>query len=233
MKQGLNVDVESLRKLCPDPLVFAQEYECAFQDSMAVMLSQDELVWKEPDSRPERSWTGVDIGRFRDMTAIVQVSLRKGVYWVDSIKTMGGAQYKTQLSEIGKAARSAPLFGGGYIDAGGIGSAVAEFAHQELDSRLKPFTFTAGSKTQAYEFVRHLAKDGRLFFQKDAREKAAEDIQNVYRIVTPDGQIRYRADRNANGHGDVVSALVLALQAAKDMPLRAALPESWSLPSAF
>lgn len=36
-------------------------------------------------------------------------------------------------------------------------------------------------------------------------------MQNVYRIVTPDGQVRYRADRNANGHGDIVSALVLAL----------------------
>lgn len=39
MLAGLKVDLDALHRLCPDPLVFAQEYECAFQDSMAAMLS--------------------------------------------------------------------------------------------------------------------------------------------------------------------------------------------------
>ena len=38
MLAGLNVDLDALHKLCPDREVFAQEYECVFQDSLETML---------------------------------------------------------------------------------------------------------------------------------------------------------------------------------------------------
>lgn len=38
MLAGLKVDLDALHKLCPDREVFAQEYECVFQDSLETML---------------------------------------------------------------------------------------------------------------------------------------------------------------------------------------------------
>lgn len=44
------------------------------------------------------------------------------------------------------------------------------------------------------------------------------DFRNVHRIVNEAGKVTYSAGRDANGHSDATSALVLALMAAKEHP---------------
>ena len=48
--------------------------------------------------------------------------------YVDSIKTLHRCEYQKQLDEFAKHAAAQKNLVAGYIDAGGIGSAVAEFA---------------------------------------------------------------------------------------------------------
>ena len=56
---------------------------------------------------------------------------------------------------------------------------------------------------------------------------------NVSRMVSESGQVRYVAESNAEGHGDIVSGIVLALQAWHDFPLQASLPIPYARASSF
>lgn len=235
MLAGLNVDLDALHKLCPDREVFAQEYECVFQSSLESMLDP-ELI-EETDSIPANAsgtWLGIDIGRQHDRTSIVAVKQVGDKLYVDSIKTLHRCEYQKQLDEFAKHAAAQKNLVAGYIDAGGIGSAVAEFAGQKISPKLKPFIFTATSKTPAYELLRSkVMQRGQILFSPEAAKLARADVLNVSRIVTESGQVRYTADSNAEGHGDIISGIVLALQAWHDFQLRASLPIPWTRATAF
>ena len=235
MLAGLNVDLDALHKLCPDREVFAQEYECVFQSSLESML--DPALIEETDTIPANAsgtWLGIDIGRQHDKTSIVAVKQVGDKLYVDSIKTLHRCEYQKQLDEFAKHAAAQKNLVAGYIDAGGIGSAVAEFAGQKISPKLKPFIFTATSKTPAYELFRSkVMQRGQILFSPEAAKLARADVLNVSRIVTESGQVRYTADSNAEGHGDIVSGIVLALQAWHDFPIQASLPIPYQRMTAF
>ena len=232
---GLDVDLDSLHKLCPDREVFAQEYECVFQSSLDNMLDP-ELI-EETDSIPENAsgtWLGIDIGRQHDRTSIVAVKQVGDKLYVDSIKTLHKCEYQKQLDEFAKHVQMQKGFVAGYIDAGGIGSAVAEFAGQKISPKLKPFVFTGTSKTPAYELFRSkVMQRGQILFSPEAAKLARADVLNVSRIVTESGQVRYTAESNAEGHGDIISGIVLALQAWHDFPIQVSLPIPYARPTSF
>lgn len=103
MLAGLNVDLDALHKLCPDREVFAQEYECVFQDSLETML--DPQLIEETDSIPANAsgtWLGIDIGRQHDRTSIVSVKQFGDRLYVDSVKTLNRCEYQKQLDEFAK-----------------------------------------------------------------------------------------------------------------------------------
>ena len=74
------------------------------------------------------TWLGIDIGRQHDRTSIVAVKQLGDKLYVDNIKTLHRCEYQKQLDEFAKHVAMQKSFVAGYIDAGGIGSAVAEFA---------------------------------------------------------------------------------------------------------
>ena len=74
------------------------------------------------------TWLGIDIGRQHDRTSIVAVKQLGDNLYVDSIKALHRCEYQKQLDEFAKHVAMQKHFVAGYIDAGGIGSAVAEFA---------------------------------------------------------------------------------------------------------
>lgn len=235
IKSGLQVDLESLHKLCPDREVFSQEYECKFQSSLDMMV--DPSLIEETDSIPDNAdgtWLGIDIGRQHDKTSIVAVKQLGETLYVDSIKTLHRCEYQKQLDEFAKHVSLQKSLAAGYIDAGGIGSAVAEFASQKISPKLKPFIFTSSSKTPAYELLRSkILQRGKILFSHEAAALARADLLNVSRIVTESGQVRYTAASNDEGHGDIVSGIVLALQAWHDFPIQASLPLPYQRASAF
>ena len=122
---------------------------------------------------------------------------------------------------------------GGYVDAVGIGSPIAEFANKQVSAKIKGFNWTVASKTPAYENMRALIFDRKLVFSTHLRELIIPDFNNVHRIVSEAGRVSYEAGRYENGHSDATSALVLALQCAKDMPVNAIMPKAVPFASAF
>lgn len=68
------MDLESLHSLCPDPDVFAQEYECKFVNEYGSMIDTNLLVFDErADCVGRASFMGMDIGSQHDRTAIADV----------------------------------------------------------------------------------------------------------------------------------------------------------------
>lgn len=225
---GLKVDIDSLRSLCSDPDIFAQEYECCFSSEFGSMLDTECLQFYDEDiSKYDAAYFSADIGRTHDRTSIVIVKQKKDISYVDDIIQLSKCEYQQQL-DIFKNLNDKYKFVGGYIDAGGIGSAVAEFANKQISVKIKPFQFTSSNKTPAYETLRDKIFQRKILFNKKFEQLVKDDIRNVQRIVSENGDVKYVAGRDSNGHSDFVSSLVLNIQAVKDNPINASLPYSYN-----
>ena len=84
MNDGLEVDLESLHSICPDPQAFAQEYMCVFASEFNAML--DPALLESYEALPQGTsghWLGIDVGRTHDKTAIVQATGLNGTMYVE------------------------------------------------------------------------------------------------------------------------------------------------------
>lgn len=75
-----------------------------------------------------------------------------------------------------------------------------------------------------HELLRSLIFEHRIIFSEKFKEILERDFRNVRRIVTEDGKVRYIAGRNEDGHSDIISAIVLAVEAWHQMPGNASTP---------
>lgn len=230
---GLDVDVDRLRSLCPDPEAFGMEYMCRFAESYGAFLDLSQLEWYDgapPDGAVP--YLGMDIGSRHDRTAFATLFAKGQEFWLDGAETMDRASYASQLARL-KALHAEKGYAGGYVDQNGIGGPVAEFANRDVSPRIRGFTWTASNKTPAYEDFRAAVMSGKMRFARRLRTLLEADFANVRRLVGESGTVSFEAGRDSNGHSDVASAAVLALRAAKEIPASFAEPQAWSFPSAF
>ena len=225
--QGLEVDIAELEKLVGDQEVFDIEYRCKFADSWSSMIDLKLLDWyDELPTGAKTAYLGMDVGSTSDRTALVTLKELLGTFYVDDIVVMHKASYESQMSIV-KQLHEREKYTSGYIDQNGIGSALAEFVSKQISSRLRGFTWTGTNKTPSYEALRAAVFDHKLKFNSKFRSIIEEDFQNVHRIVSETGKVQFEAGRNKQGHSDVTSAIVLALQAAKDNPVNLVQPQSY------
>ena len=233
IKDGLNVDLEQLHKLIPDPIQFSIEFECSFADSSNDFLSPSLLQFYNDDVKLEDFFIGVDWARSGDGTAIVALGRTKEskIYLLD-LCTLHNVEYEKQINfvkEIFKKYNPKAMYG----DAGGLGSPIMEELNKKVSARIKPFNFTSTNKTDAYEYLRKQVFDRNMFFKEDFRTQIVSDLSLIQQIISENGKLSY-VSRRANGsHGDIVSAIVLALQAIRDNPINASTPQTFQFPSAF
>ena len=138
--------------------------------------------------------------------------------YVEEITVLDKVEYSKQLEAVASLDKS-KHFTGGYVDAGGIGSMLAEYVNRQVSPRIKPLSFTAANKTPMYEALRDLVFRQKVKFAKHLIEKVKQDIQQVSRVVNASGEVRYQASRSEAGHADMTSAIVLCTEAFKKMPL--------------
>ena len=233
IKDGLNVDLEQLHKLIPDPIQFSIEFECSFADSSNDFLSPSLLQFYNDDVKFEDFFIGVDWARSGDGTAIVALGRTKEskIYLLD-LCTLHNVEYEKQINfvkEIFKKYHPKAMYG----DAGGLGSPIMEELSTKVSARIKPFNFTSTNKTGAYEYLRKQVFDRNIFFKEDFRTQIVSDLSLIQQIISENGKLSY-VSRRANGsHGDIVSAIVLALQAIRDNPVNASTPQTFQFNSAF
>ena len=219
VKEGLQVDIEQLKKLVNDPDIWNQEYMCQFSSSYGAFLDTSILDWYDQiPSGNSGYYFGMDIGRKHDRTAISILKAVGEKAYLENIITLDKCPYKDQIDLV-KKLHTKHKFIAGYIDEGGIGSAVAEQITKEVSSKLKGLQFTGSNKTPLYEAVRAKVFDHKLLFNPEFKQQIVSDFLNVHRLVSETGVVKFEAGSSNAGHSDVTSSLTLALEALRCFPM--------------
>lgn len=230
---GLKIDLESLRTLCQDPEVFAQEYECKWMSEYGAMFDVGQLDWyEEAPKEAKTEYMSMDVGRTHDRSAIVIAKTYKDITYVDDIIMLNKTPYDEQL-KIVKELHAKHHFQAGLIDAGGIGSALAEFVTKQVSVKITGIQFTATNKTSMFEALRAAVFDHKIKFNVKFKSLIESDFRNVQRVVNEVGSVKYIAGHNDQGHSDAATAIVLVIKAIHDNPLNVAVPVPYCNASTF
>lgn len=196
---------------------FLQEYMCIPGDDDAAFLEYDLIAsaeygtgedWQRAEGGP--LYCGVDIGRKNDLTVLWVVERLGDVLYtrhVEGLRNMRKSeQEKVLYPWFAKCQRIC-------IDYTGLGIGWGDDAQDKFGRyRVENVTFSAQVKEALAYPVRSRMEDRRLRipFTKDIRA----DLRQVTKQVTPAGNIRFTAERTADGHSDRFWALALAIHAA-------------------
>lgn len=231
--RGLPVDAEQLRAGLGDPEGWAQEYECQFIDSAAVLLPYDLIAkcespeataavapefWSAPALGRGPLYLGIDFARKRDLTVCWTVEQVGDVLHTREVVELRGVDTVAQVEwlrpRLARARRVCLDYTGPGV---GFGDLLArEFGEYRPEGhvfgRVELVTFTNPVKVDLFSKVR-MAFDGlrvRVPVSRDIRE----DLHLVQRVGLAGGGVTYRAPHSKDGHADRCTALALAIRAA-------------------
>jgi phage FluMu gp28-like protein len=228
---GLPVDIEELREAFADPDGWAQEFCCQFLDTASVLLPYELIAACESieasEVVPPEYWNagknqfpidiGIDFGRKRDFTCswsaekVADMQITKEVLCLEKMSTPD--QIDILRPRILKARRVALDYTGPGIGMGDY--LVKEFGEYNPDKHLygkvELITMSNVTKVDLYTKLR-------MSFEKRQQRipiNAAirEDLHSVYRVVTPSGNVTYRAPHTSDGHADRMNANALCCHA--------------------
>ncbi|WP_411037646.1 terminase large subunit domain-containing protein [Shinella sp. BYT-45] len=202
---------------CADEESFLQEYMCEPADDDAAFLEYDliaaceyptDVDWTAIEGR--QLYAGVDIGRKKDLT----------VLWV--VEKLGDVLYTRHVEALSKMSKPEqekvlwPWFERCVricIDATGLGIGWADDAQAKFgEHAVEAVTFSAPVKEALAYPVRSKMEERRLRIPFDKHIRA--DLRSVTKQVSAAGNIRFTAERTADGHADRFWALALAIEAA-------------------
>lgn len=183
----MKVDINQLKKLCPDEEAFNREYMCRWSNEMSDFI--DSSILKFTDKTETGYYVfGMDIGRKSDKTAITIGKVNYDRLIIEDIVVLDKMSYAEQKHKLVEL-KNKYKFVGGYIDQGGIGNAFAEDVNTNIDVRYKGFTFTGSNKTPLYEALRAKIFDSKIEFNDRFKELIIDDFNNIHRIVKDDGSV--------------------------------------------
>ena len=232
---GLPVDIEALREALNDPDGWAQEFECEFIDAAAVLLPYDLIALNEA---PEASETcapeywhtrsqfpldlGIDFGRKKNLTvcwaaeAVADLQITKEVLCLQNMPTP--RQVEILTPRIQKARRVC-------LDYTGPGVGLGDYLVQEFGEwkpeehkfgKVELCTMTNTLKAEIFSKLR--IKFEHRSWRIPVSRAVREDLHSVHRVVTPAGNVSYRAPQTEDGHADRATALALCTRAAAEGP---------------
>lgn len=116
MKDGLDIDLEALRRTIADPDVWDREYMCKFAADFSSLIDTRVLDFIEADQKPIAKWMGMDVGSTSDRTAVVTLAeLPDHTFFVEDVAMLHKASYERQL-DILRQLHSLNSYTAGYID---------------------------------------------------------------------------------------------------------------------
>ncbi len=216
IKDGLPVNLDDIISLLDD-ISFAQAYECKFFADALSLLSPEEVraAFDEECLHYVPGWVngGVDIGRYKDLTALVlaeqYVDNSDKLVGIRKIDTLNNATFETQKSHIASVIENWRIKRLA-IDATGIGANLAEDMQKMYPGKVLPTTFTREKKEEWALGVKKLFESGRISIPNN--RDLVMQLHAIKRKPTERG-FTYDADRNEQvKHADLFWALALAVQ---------------------
>ena len=101
VKEGLQVDIEQLKKLVGDPDIFNQEYMCVFSKEFGSFI--DPSIVDFIDDIPSEQggyYLGMDIGRKHDRTALTVLKAIKDKAYLENVITLSKCEYSQQIQVV-------------------------------------------------------------------------------------------------------------------------------------
>lgn len=206
---GLDVDIDFLRNNCPDEETFQEEYMCQPRDGDTQLFSIELINRCVYDFLPEgvgKRYMGIDIGRFHDLTCastLLELGDRLYLESCDVFRNMEFSEQDRCLTEL--ITLKQPV--GIAIDSTGIGAQLGETFWKRYGDLVEPFTFSNSSKVDIFNNVKKWMGQGRFWIPNDANLKS--ELASIKRIARENTMV-YQADRNAGGHADRATSMMLA-----------------------
>lgn len=208
-----------VRKGCADEESFQQEYMCNPADDDAAFLEYGLITSCEYPAGTDwqqlgngRLFAGIDIGRKKDLTVLWVFELQGDVLYTRHVESMQNMrksdQEKILWPWIERCERTC-------IDNTGLGIGWVDDAQDRFGNSVEGVTFTGPVKEAMAYPVRGAMEDRTLRIPYDPKIRA--DLRQVTKQVTPSGNIRFTAERTADGHADHFWALALAKEAASNL----------------
>jgi phage FluMu gp28-like protein len=157
---------------------------------------------------------GMDIGRTSDLTVMWIVERISGQFFTRKIFTLQNKTFSEQEAVLYDLL-SNPAIRRTCIDSTGLGMQLAERAQEKFGTyRVEGVRFSAQVKEELAYPVRAAFEDKAVKIPRDDQIRA--DLRGIKKVTTTAGNIRFEADRGANGHSDRFWALALAIHAAAE-----------------
>lgn len=216
---GYPADIMHLRDLMSDADGWRQEYECEFIDAARVAFPYDliarcetpeaSMSWESPSSPSSPSYfVGIDIGSLRDPTVCLTLAAEDSRHLVREVLILENMELADQVAllspRIARAARAS-------IDASGIGLDIGQRLRRIHGGKVIAQPITAKWKRGAFQALQNALADARLGLPADRRFR---DDLHAYEVHGAGETATFRAPRTDEGHSDITSALVHALDAA-------------------
>jgi phage FluMu gp28-like protein len=233
-KDGLPMNLKQLRSGILDAEAWAQEYECEFLDHSAVLLPYELIesceareATETADDLSRRSgelFVGIDFGRKSDLTVCWVLERVGAELWTREVLTLERMPTPAQFEALAPRVARARQVCVDYTGAGiGLGDLLAEQFAPGLantpGAKIELCSFTALLKQEVFSKLRAAFERRKVWIPRSAAIR--EDLHAMHRVVSPNGQITYRASHTADGHSDRCVALALALRAAENAPVTA------------
>ena len=104
---------------------------------------------------------------------------------------------------------------------------LAEEIQRTVNAKIKPFYWTGSNKTEAHDYLRSCIQNCNFFVNQAFKQLIVNDFGNMRRYISNTGKISYSAPHTSDGHSDITSAIVLALQAIHDNPVSFSMPSTY------
>ena len=101
VKEGLQVDIDQLKKLVGDPDIFNQEYMCVFSKEFGSFI--DPSIVDFIDDIPSEQggyYLGMDIGRKHDRTALTVLKAVNDKAYLENVITLSKCEYSQQIQVV-------------------------------------------------------------------------------------------------------------------------------------
>lgn len=226
VEQGLQADPELLKEIVNDDLVFETEYLCKFASGSGTAFPTEWLNDIAYDELPPggKYYLGFDVARRNDFSALVVCySKDKDLYVVDIIK-LKDTQYSEQLKIVEQLNNRYKFFAG-YTDDVGIGNMIAEEIQKNVNAKIKGYSWNGNNKAILHDNLRTIIQNRNFYVNSELVDLVKNDFAKVRRYISSTGKISYSAPHSKDGHSDVTSGIVLALESIRNNPISFVNPQ--------
>ncbi len=223
VSDGLNRDINELRRALNDEDAWAQEYELKWLDEASAWLSYDLINAVEDEKAGIPSeyqgglcFLGNDIGRRNDLWVTWVWEQVGDVFWCREICTLKRASFAEQdevLDELMRRYRVVRLA----MDQTGMGEKPVEDAQRSYGENLvEGILFTPNNKLLLATIGKQKFEDRKVRIPMgDAALRT--DLHKLRKVPTATGGVRFEADADSNGHADRTWAAFLGLYAGSQL----------------